>query len=645
MKNRILLRTNVLICLILIVGFALTAILSCRANYSASLENIEQVSELTSEGIYSKISGTFTKPLNISLTMANDSLLKELLRQEETDLVDPAYIENIQAYLSAYREKYGYDSVFLVSNATGRYYTFDGMDRVLTPGNPENIWYFDLAGSEAEYELTVDNDEVAGANNEITVFVNCKIIEEDGSLLGAVGVGLRIDYFQRLLKSYQDQFGVDAYLINGEGLIEVASDVSGYEHINLFERDGFDPEARSRITDWRQEGTACKFWVFGEKGERQDFLVTRFLPELGWHLLVEQNTGPLLAALSRQVAVTVLVILAIIGIVLFVITHVIRGFNKRIVNLAQRSEYERRSMFEKATEQLFDDIYELDITNNRPANQATEAYFESLGAPPGTPFNEALHYVAVKQIKQEFRQGYVDTFCPENVLRAFEQGIDTLRYEFMISDAQGEYYWMRITAQLVCWEKEGSLHMLTYRQNIDAEKRQERRMKELARTDEMTGLLTKSATQRLIGDILQRSPDGRFAFFIFDIDNFKEANDRHGHSFGDGVIKRFTEGIRSAFRQDDVLGRAGGDEFVAFWPLESEAQAVQKAEELSGLLDMEYTEGENTWHVTASIGIAIAPRDGVHFEDLYQHADHALYETKARGRNGYTIFAGETAAR
>ena len=169
MKKNILMQTNLLVCLVIVVGFLLTAALSYRANYSASLESIEQVSDLTSEGIYYQMSTTFTKPVNVSLTMANDSLLHEALAQEADRLDDPAYIETIREDLHTYQNKYRYDSVFLVSAASARYYNFNGLDRVLEPGDPENFWYFDdLLSSDAEYTMNVDNDQVAGADNAIT---------------------------------------------------------------------------------------------------------------------------------------------------------------------------------------------------------------------------------------------------------------------------------------------------------------------------------------------------------------------------------------------------------------------------------------------------------------------------------------------
>ena len=103
MKKNILIRTNFLVCLIIIIGFLMTAFLSYQMNYTASLDNIEQVSSLTSEGIYYQLTTLFTKPVNISLTMANDSLLRSTLSQELENLENPDYIDTLREYMNSYR--------------------------------------------------------------------------------------------------------------------------------------------------------------------------------------------------------------------------------------------------------------------------------------------------------------------------------------------------------------------------------------------------------------------------------------------------------------------------------------------------------------------------------------------------------------
>ena len=172
--------------------------------------DVERVSTLTSEGIYHQIDSIFTKPINISLTMANDSLLKTFLAEEEQSQGNTDFIENMRAYLLAYKNKYLYDSVFLVSTATNRYYHFSGLDRTLTPENPENDWYYTFLKAGQECTLNIDNDEASSANNEITVFINCDIKGPDDTTMGVVGVGFRVDHIQSLLREYEENFGVRA---------------------------------------------------------------------------------------------------------------------------------------------------------------------------------------------------------------------------------------------------------------------------------------------------------------------------------------------------------------------------------------------------------------------------------------------------
>lgn len=628
LKNSILMRTNLLVSTI-IIGFLITASLSYQANYRASLANIEQISSLTSEGIYFQIMSIFTKPVNISLTMAHDQLLIDYLSNETKHLDNPDYTETITAYLNAYKQQYGYDSVFLASKSTGRYYTFKGVDRVLTPDNPENVWFYKLLNDSKNYFLVVDNDEVAGADNALTIFVNCQIKNAHGEIIGAVGVGFRVNYLQQLLRDYEKQFGINAYLLDERGDIEVSTTYTGYEKKNFFDVQTYEA-LKKPILGWTRDYAALSLWA----PEQKNYVVTRYISELSWHVIVDRNTDAILKSMHQKLYMTVTIITLVILVVLFVITCVIRNFNKRITALMA----ERQQFFKKATEQLYDNIYELNITANRAEGAGTERYFESLGAPKGVPYDQGLRLIAEKQIKEEFREGYIATFKPENVLREYQRGNDHLQYDFMISQDGSDYFWMRIDARIFYCAEDHSIRMYTYRKNIDAEKRKEKRIAEQAQLDEMTGLYTKTATERLIRDLLAKKPQDMYAFFIFDIDNFKSVNDEFGHAFGDAVIKEFTSIIRRRFRKNDVIGRIGGDEFVAFISTPHEEWAAEKARELSKALNTTYTELAASWNLSASIGVALTPKDGTTFEVLYRKADIALYETKKRGKNGYTLY-------
>lgn len=627
MKKNILLRTNLLVCAVIILGFLSVSVISYQSNQGIFRKDIESVSALTSEGIYYQIDAIFTKPVNVSLTMANDSLLKEFLSNETARLNDAAFLSTMRNYLNGYRQKYEYDSVFLVSAATGRYYHFKGLDRTLTPDNPENVWYYEFLKDSEECSLNIDNDEAA--QNEITIFINCKIRDDAGDTVGVVGVGFRVDHLQALLKSYEDKFGVSACLIDRQGTLEISTDQTGYENVSLFDGCGFAGRKGEILSG---TGEPCAFWYPG------GYVVSRYIPNLNWHLIIDNNTAALSEHLELQLIRSVLIVLLILAFVLLTITRVIRKYNEQIIRLTVATEQGRRSIFQEMTEQLYENIYEFDLTHNRAASEATELYFENLGMPRNMPYDQALLRIAEQQVKEEYRAGYIQTFCTAHVLRAFAEGTDSLQYEFMLSNDGAQYYWMRITARIFAWKEDDSVRMLTYRENIDAEKRRERAMLDQMERDSLTGLFNKAATQEYISRHLTERPGQAAAFFIFDIDDFKQVNDQLGHAAGDTVLAAFAQAARAQFLPEDIVGRIGGDEFAAFLPGADHIDAAHKAAALLAALRREITVDAGSCRITASIGVAVCPEAGADFETLYRNADFALYQTKKHGKDGFTVF-------
>lgn len=635
MKKNVLLRTNLLVCAVIIIGFFVISFISYQSNRGIFHKDIESVSKLTSEGIYHQIDSLFTKPIHISLTMANDSLLKDFLDGERQHMDDPVFIDTMRQYLNAYHVAYGYDSVFLVSVQTKRYYYYNGLDRVLTEGDPENSWFYGFLEQDQAYTVVIDNDQVAGAENEVTVFINCRISGGDGETVGVVGVGFRVNSLQSLLKSYEQDFGVSAVLIDGQGNVEISTERTGYEGtMDLFESCAY-PELKDSILGNR-EGPQ-DLWYSSRLSE--GYVVARYIENLGWHLIVENDTTALTRRLTWQLCREGLIVAVAILLVLVTITSVIRRYNRKIIELTLASEKDHQSVFQQATEQLYENIYEIDITHNRAASEATSRYFESLGAPPDIPYDKALCVIAAMQIKDEYRQGYIDTFSPRNVLQTYEDGMENLRYDFMITTDGETYYWMRITAHVFTWGEDHSVHMLVYRQNIDEEKRHELYMLEQMQRDSLTGLYNKVSTQEHVRELLEQSPEGAFAFFILDIDHFKEINDRLGHAVGDTVLVEFARVLRSQFAQGDIVGRIGGDEFIAFMPVAGATVVEERATALVGALQQNIAAEAGTLTVTASIGVTLTKTTQTDFDTLYKLADTALYEAKGQGRNRFVMIA------
>ena len=161
-----------------------------------------------------------------------------------------------------------------------------------------------------------------------------------------------------------------------------------------------------------------------------------------------------------------------------------------------------------------------------------------------------------------------------------------------------------------------------------------------AQRDALTGLYNKENTQKAIDAILRKKEAGAsHGFLIMDMDHFKEINDNYGHITGDKVLKAFGELLQKQFREQDVVGRIGGDEFVVLLSdvgsRENMEGRVQDFQDKVRVIQIEEL-GEK--RLTFSAGISFAPEDGTSFMELYRKADNALYQCKRAGRDSYHIY-------
>lgn len=160
-------------------------------------------------------------------------------------------------------------------------------------------------------------------------------------------------------------------------------------------------------------------------------------------------------------------------------------------------------------------------------------------------------------------------------------------------------------------------------------------LEETARTDFLTKLVNRRAMHRVLQNEIARqgrSP-GSFSVVLVDIDHFKKINDEFGHDVGDDVLIALSRLFQAAVREQDVVSRWGGEEFLMLLPNTGQLDAVEQAERLRQLLDSESLAIERYPHrVTASFGVCEFA-SGENLESLLKRADVALYEAKAGGRN------------
>jgi diguanylate cyclase (GGDEF)-like protein len=171
------------------------------------------------------------------------------------------------------------------------------------------------------------------------------------------------------------------------------------------------------------------------------------------------------------------------------------------------------------------------------------------------------------------------------------------------------------------------------------------KLEQLASIDPLTGIYNRRSFVALCEQELLRSIRSRevFSLIMFDVDHFKKINDRHGHATGDVVLCAIVEKLRNSVRNIDVVGRWGGEEFVALLPSADADAALIVAQRLRYHIDLisiahrqaREIDGEKAITVTISIGVATyVGQDGaLGINDLLHRCDTAMYQAKAEGRN------------
>lgn len=177
--------------------------------------------------------------------------------------------------------------------------------------------------------------------------------------------------------------------------------------------------------------------------------------------------------------------------------------------------------------------------------------------------------------------------------------------------------------------------------DITERKQIELKFEQLARYDDLTGL----ANRHLLAERIQQAialaqrEACHCAVLFIDLDRIREVNNTWGHVTGDALLAEIAQRITGRVRETDTVGRRGGDEFVVVLPMIAEpAAAAHVAQAVLQAISEPLTTHNAQLHVTASIGISVYPDDGKDQQMLIQHADAAMYFTKAHGRNGYHFY-------
>jgi diguanylate cyclase (GGDEF)-like protein/PAS domain S-box-containing protein len=173
--------------------------------------------------------------------------------------------------------------------------------------------------------------------------------------------------------------------------------------------------------------------------------------------------------------------------------------------------------------------------------------------------------------------------------------------------------------------------------DVSEQKRMEGELERMATLDELTGLYNRrELNNRLQEEIRRAERYGQsFSIWMLDVDHFKRINDTYGHQEGDRVLRIIATHLKQMLRDTDIAARFGGEEFTVILSHTNLEHAKQMAQRVrQAMADLEiHLDGGGSFSITASIGVAAYPEQGITVEELIRAADQALYTAKQKGRN------------
>jgi len=215
------------------------------------------------------------------------------------------------------------------------------------------------------------------------------------------------------------------------------------------------------------------------------------------------------------------------------------------------------------------------------------------------------------------------------------------RLDIEVSDSKGRRSWFDFSLKPVFENDDQVSLIIAEGHDLTEHKNIEQNLKRMALHDPLTDLANRTLLYEHLDTMLARASrnNQQFSVMFIDLDNFKEINDSLGHQAGDDLLVNVARCIKTCMRENDIVARIGGDEFVIVLGPESDRENTIKAVNrlTISLLGLSKIEGYSKV-VSASIGIASYPNDGKDAEALLRNADTAMYMAKKKGKNCFHYF-------
>jgi len=334
----------ILLTLVMAGGFLAISLLNYHTSKKAIHDSIVTSQlPLTSDNIYSEIQKDLIRPILISSLMAGDTFVRDWVLGGERDGTA------MQRYLKEIMERHGAFTSFFVSDATRNYYHADGLLKQVREGEERDRWFFRVREMKEPYEINLDPD--IANKDALTIFINFRVYDFDGRFIAATGIGLTADSVRKKIVEYQQRYQRHIYFADADGRIILGSNAADIGK-PLASLAGMETLAERILAarDGQHE--------YSRNGQAM-LLNARLIPELKWHLIVEQSEDDALTEIRRSLYLNLVIVVLIAAASIWATGVTIGRYQRRLEEMAVTDKLTgiaNRQAFAPLMEQLLSEL-------------------------------------------------------------------------------------------------------------------------------------------------------------------------------------------------------------------------------------------------------------------------------------------------
>lgn len=299
----------------------------------------------------------------------------------------------------------------------------------------------------------------------------------------------------------------------------------------------------------------------------------------------------------------------------------------RISEVALRNSEER---YRLALEGVNDAIWEWDLETGDffASNKLYEITgYDFNGVVSLNEFDKFIYHEDLEVFRRDFR-AHID------------DNSEFYKSEFRINKSDGSYLWVLSRGKALRDGDGKAIKIAGSISDITIQKEAEEKIKFMAFYDSLTKLPNRTLFMRKLDEEIEwaKRNNSNGAVFFIDLDNFKNINDTLGHNYGDKLLVYLSKKLKRLITSEDIICRLGGDEFLLIHACSDCVEMERYAKKLLDLFDNSFEIDNKEMYVTASIGIAIYPKDGEDSSEILKNADFAMYKAKELGKNRFAFY-------